>query len=68
MQNDYTTKEILEEAFVFLDIKLSDESKDFLYLQLFGATKNPNLIRISSIQDMFNKKYYEVLEEEKKRK
>ena len=49
MQNDYTTKEILEEAFVFLDIKLSDESKDFLYLQLFGATKNPNLIRISSI-------------------
>ena len=32
MENDYTTKEILEETFVFLDVKLSDETKDFLYL------------------------------------
>lgn len=39
IKNDYTTREILEEALVFLDVKISDITKEFLYLQLFSVTK-----------------------------
>ena len=61
MKNDFTTREILEETLIFLDVKISDLTKEFLYLQLFSVTKKQHMIKISSIYDIFEKKYYEVL-------